>query len=109
MKKLLIVLLVLVIGPSLSAASEQGEAIFKSQGCTACHRAESSSKVNPSLTEIARAYSGKTDQLIRYLNGETEAIVKPQKSSMMKRYLQRTQKLSEAERQALAGFIMSHQ
>jgi cytochrome c551/c552 len=109
MKILAIVMLMLTIGPSLSAAAEQGETIFKSQGCTACHRVESSSKVNPSLTEIARAYSGKADQLVRYLNGETDALVKPEKSSMMKRYLQRTQKLSGEDRQALADFIMSHQ
>jgi len=108
MKKLTIMLVITLIGAAWGIASEQGEAIFESQGCKACHRAESNSKVNPSLSDIARAYSGKTDQLIRYLNGETESIVKPDKASRMKRYIQKTQALSEEDRKALADFIMSH-
>lgn len=108
MKKLTIILLIMLICPAWGSASEQGQSIFKSQGCAACHRAESNSKVNPSLTDIARAYSGKTDQLIRYMNGEAEPIVKPDKSSMMKRFIKRTRALSDDERRALADFIMSH-
>ena len=109
MKKWAIAILILLVVPAICIASESGETIFKSQGCTSCHRVESSSKVNPSLTDIARAYNGKADQLIQYLKGESESIVKPEKSSMMKRYIQKTRGLSDGDRKALADFIMSHQ
>ena len=89
-------------------AAEDGETIFKAQGCMSCHRPESASKVNPSLTEIARFYQGKQDQLIRYMNGEAEAIVKPDKAGMMRRYIEKTKKLSDADRKSIADFIMSY-
>ena len=108
MKKKILILLAIfsLTAPAISA--EQGEALFKSQGCTACHRPESSSKVNPSLTEIAQMYQGKEDQLTHYLNGEAEAIVKPDKARMMKRYIEKTKQLSEADRKSIADFIMTY-
>ena len=108
MNKLIVLVIVVLIGATASLGADEGETIFKSQGCMSCHRPESISKVNPSLSDISRAYSGKEDQLIRYLKGETESIVKPEKASMMKRYIQKTQALSDQERKALAVFIMSH-
>jgi cytochrome c len=89
--------------------AEDGEAIFKSQGCTVCHKKESHSKVNPSLTEIAKAYQGQPEQLVKFLNGDSEAIVRPQKAGMMKRYIKRTKALSEADRKALADYILGQQ
>jgi len=91
-----------------TAYADDGEAIFKSQGCMLCHKKQSSSKVNPSLTDISQAYQGKEEQLVKYLNGESEAIVKPEKSGMMKRQIEKTKKLSDADRKAMADFILSH-
>ena len=108
MRKLTVVIVIVLIGAVWSIASETGEVIFKSQGCASCHRPESSSKVNPSLSDIAAAYSGQEEQLIRYLKGEAESIVKPEKASMMKRYIKKTQALADEDRRALADFIMSH-
>jgi cytochrome c551/c552 len=92
-----------------TAGADEGETIFKSQGCIVCHKKESSSKVNPSLTEIQTAYQGKPEQLIKFLNGESEAVVRPQKASIMKRYIKRTKALSNAERKALAEYILGQQ
>jgi cytochrome c len=92
-----------------TARAEEGETIFKSQGCIVCHKKESHSKVNPSLTEIAAAYQGKQEQLIKFLNGESEAVVKPQKAGVMKRYIERTKALSDADRKALADYILGQQ
>lgn len=89
-----------------TAYADEGEAIFKSQGCMTCHKKESSSKVNPSLTDISQAYQGKEDQLIKYLKGESEAIVKPEKSSMMKRQIEKTKKLSDADLKLLADYML---
>ena len=92
-----------------TAWAEDGAAIFKSHGCTVCHKKESSSKVNPPLTEIAAAYQGKKDQLIQYLNGESESIVRPEKSHIMKRYIKKTKALSDEDRKALAEFLIGQE
>ena len=107
MKNFLMIILMLMLLPGLSVAGEDGSSIFKSQGCASCHRPDKSTKVNPSLAAIAESYDDNTDQLVRYLNGEADAIVKPDKAKLMKRYVERTKKLSESERKALAEYIMS--
>jgi cytochrome c len=108
MNKNILVLIAFISVTAPAIAAEQGEALFKSQGCTTCHRPESASKVNPSLTEIAQIYQGKEDQLVRYLNGEAEAIVKPDKAGMMKRYIKKTKQLSDADRKSVADYIMTY-
>jgi cytochrome c len=89
-----------------TAGADEGETIFKSQGCMLCHKKDSSSKVNPSLTEISQAYQGKDEQLMKYLKGESEAIVRPEKSRVMKRQIEKTKKLSDADRKALTDFLL---
>ena len=91
-----------------TAQADDGETIFKSQGCMTCHKKESSSKVNPSLTEISQAYQGKEAQLIQYLRGESDPIVRPQKGNLMKRQIEKTKTLSDSDRKALADFILRH-
>ena len=92
-----------------TARADDGEAIFKSLGCMSCHKKESTSKVNPSLTEISQAYQGKEEQLIKYLKGESEAIVRPEKSNLMKRKIEKTKMLSEADLKALVDFLLRQQ
>ena len=65
--------------------------------------------MNPSLTEISQAYLGKEEQLVKYLKGVSEAIVRPEKSNLMKLKIEKTKMLSEADRKALADYILSHQ
>jgi len=89
-----------------TAWADEGETIFKSRGCMSCHKKESTSKVNPSLTDIATAYQGKQEQLIKYLMGESEAIVRPEKANLMKRYIEKTKMLSEADLIALVDFLL---
>lgn len=93
---------------AVNAGAEDGEAIFKAQGCRSCHRPTSSSKVNPSLADIAQAYQGKDDQLLSYLKGESDPIVKPEKASLMKRHIEKTKALSDQDRKALADYLLSH-
>ena len=88
--------------------ADEGETIFKSQGCMSCHKKESASKVNPSLTEISQAYQGKEAQLTQYLKGESNAIVRPEKGSLMKRKIEKIKALTDSDRKALADFILSH-
>ena len=89
-----------------TARADEGETIFKSIGCMSCHKKESTAKVNPSLTDISSAYQGKEDQLLKYLKGESEAIVRPEKASLMKRYIEKTKRLSDTDRKALTDFLL---
>ena len=89
-----------------SAMADEGETIFKSRGCASCHKKESTSKVNPSLAEISRAYQGREEQLIKYLQGASEAIVKPGKSNRMKRQIEKTKKLPQADLKALVDYLL---
>jgi len=57
--------------------------------------------VNPFLTEISQAYQGKEKQLVKYLKGESEAIVRPEKSNLMKLKIEKTKMFSEADLKAL--------
>ena len=109
MKKIPLVLLAVVFFATLDVGAETGESLFRALGCTSCHRAEKSSSINPSLVDIARAYQGKDQQLMGYLNGQGDAIVKPEKAAMMKRFVEKTKTLEEPERAALAAFILGHQ
>jgi cytochrome c len=92
-----------------TAMADEGETIFKSQGCISCHKNESTSKIYPSLTEISQAYQDKEAQLIKYLKGESEAIVRPEKADLMKRQIEKTKKLSEADLKALADYLLHQQ
>ena len=92
-----------------TADADDGETIFKSLGCMSCHKKESKSKVNPSLTEIAQTYQGKEAQLVSYLKGKSESIIRPEKAGMMKRQLEKTKKLSDADRKALADYLLQQQ
>ena len=108
MKKLIWIAVVGLILPAVTAAAEDREAIFKAQNCISCHRPTSSSKVNPSLADIARAYQGKEDQLLSYLKGESDPIVRPEKAHLMKRHLKKTEALPDPDRKALAEYLLSH-
>ena len=107
MKKLL--LFVVVTGFLLLSAvisADEGASIFKSNGCGACHKPETSSAGRPSLKEISQAYEGKGKQLDAYLKGESEPIVAPAKASVMKRYVEKTKALSDSDRKLLVDYLL---
>jgi len=93
---------------SALSANEQGEEIFKSKGCIFCHKQGKSSGTIPSLPDLAKAYKGKKEQLIRYFKGEAQPIVNPQRAGTMKRQIMKTKAMSDSERTALVDFMLSH-
>ena len=108
MKKGLLIVLGILLSVSAGYGGQTGEEIFGSLGCKSCHHPEKATKVNPSLADIALAYEGKEPQLVNYLNGQGDSIVKPEKSNMMKRYVEKTKSLTDNDRHSLADFIMGH-
>lgn len=108
MKKIAILVILGWIMMGGLAFSSDGEDLFKAEGCMRCHKADGNSKIYPSLPEIAAAYKGKSEQLLQYLNGETEAIVHPDTANLMKAHLEKTKSLTVVERKSVADFIMIH-
>ncbi len=104
---ILVIFLCLFFVSTLSA-DEQGEEIFKSKGCIFCHKPGRSSGTIPSLPDLAKAYKGKKEQLIKFFKGEVQSIVKPERAITMKRQIEKTKALSDSERTALADFMLSH-
>ena len=103
MKKLILTGL-LVAGVALAA---DGKAIFQSKGCASCHQ-PAVDTVGPSLKKIAQAYTGKEEQLVKYLKGQAKPIVDPARAAIMNAQLAMIKNLSDAELKALAEFILSH-
>jgi len=87
--------------------ADQGEMLFRSNHCTACHKPDVSGS-KPSLKDIAQAYRDKEAQLHRYLQGEGEPLLNPARSRVMKRYVEKTKAFSEPDRKALVDFILAH-
>ena len=109
MKKLLsFVLITGFLFLSAVISAEEGESIFKSNGCRVCHKPDTSSRGRPSLKEISQAYHGKEKQLDAYFKGESEPIITPAKASTMKRYIEKTKALSDPDRKVLVDYILRH-
>jgi cytochrome c551/c552 len=104
---ILVIFLFLFFVSALSA-NDQGEEIFKSKGCIFCHKSGSSTGTIPSLPELAKAYKGKKEQLIKFFKGEAPSIIRPERSATMKRQVEKTKALSDPERSALADFVLSN-
>jgi len=115
MKKLTTVVLSLafVATGSIYADKAAGEKIYKSKGCASCHHAtkdQLAQGMGPSYQQVSAAYkkgAGKAG-LEKFLKGEGEAIVNPEKASIMKGQLKNIKKLTDAQRGDLADFILSH-
>jgi len=84
-----------------------GASLFVSKGCASCHPPRRDG-MGPSLERIAQAYSGKKEDLLRYLKGQGEAIVDPQRAELMRIQLTMISDLSPEELSALADFILSY-
>lgn len=83
-----------------------GSDLFTSSGCVACHQPETKT-VGPGINEIAAAYAGNKDGLVKFLNGEGEAIVDPAQAAVMQPQTEVTKKMTAEERNALADHLLS--
>ena len=109
MKKLLLFFFVAgFLFSSAAISADEGETIFKSNGCRACHKPDTSPAGRPSLKEISEAYKGNDKQLHEYFKGESEPIITPAKASAMKRYIEKTKALSDADRKLLVDYLLKH-
>ncbi len=89
--------------------SLKGSELFKKYNCDRCHMV-SGLKVGPPLKEIAQAYKGKKEELIKFLKGEAPpklAKEAGQAAHLMNLQLSATKHLSDEELSALADYIIS--
>jgi len=107
MRNLILIFILGLVFLAVNVAAEDGESIFSSHHCGTCHKLDRG-KANPSLREIAQGYQGKEEHLVSFLKGESEPIIRPEKGAVMKRYVKKTKALSDSERKALAGYLLSH-
>lgn len=102
MKKLF-AMMVLAGGIAFAA---DGASIFKSKGCASCHQPKADT-VGPSLKKIAKAYTGKEAELVKFLKGQAPAIIDPAKYAIMKAQLTMVKNLPEDQLKALAQYMLS--
>lgn len=86
--------------------AEKGKTLFADKGCTACHNPENK-VVGPALKDIAAAYDGKSDQMVKFLKEESEAIVDPSQYAVMQASLSITKGMSNQELQDIVAYISS--
>jgi len=85
---------------------DKGRQLFVANGCTACHTTTEQS-IGPKIKLIAIAYKGKRNQLIKFFNRESKPVVEPADYAIMAANLFITKKMSEADKNALADYILS--
>ena len=83
-----------------------GKALFQNNGCIACHQMDAKT-IGPAIKEIAKAYAGKKDDLVKFFKEEGKAIVDPAQYGIMKPNLALTKTMSDDERSALADYIIN--
>jgi len=83
-----------------------GKTLFASNGCVACHNPQNKT-VGPSIKDIAAAYTGKKDDMIKFLRGEGKAIVDPPQFAVMQPNIATTKKMTDAEVSAIADYMLS--
>jgi cytochrome c len=82
-----------------------GETLFQSLKCGACHKPDQKATAIP-LSEIARAFQDQT-KLVSFFKGESPMIIESPKAGMMKGQMKPLGALSEEEKKALADYILS--
>lgn len=93
-------------------ANPNGNNLFNTKGCTACHQANAD-LVGPSLKLISTTYKGKINELIKFLKGSgspklANGKFANQYDTVMKLQLNQIKNLSDKEFKDLAEFLLSN-
>jgi cytochrome c len=114
-KRAAVMTLIICLAGSISIAeadpAERGKSIFDKRGCAACHDPTEDQSVlglGPSIEQIAEAYEGREDDVVRFLRGEGTPIVDEPRFSIMHGEIIRTRDLSDSQLKALGEYITEH-
>lgn len=81
-----------------------GEALFKSLGCGACHKPDKKTVGSP-LPAITQAYKSE-DGLVKFFKGENKPIMAKELPKTMEKPMEKIGKLSDEEKKALAKYMI---
>jgi cytochrome c len=85
-----------------------GKEIFEGKGnCVACHQVDQK-VIGPSIKEIAKNYKDKNGNIVKFLKGESEAIVDPSQYEVMKANLEITKTFTDNELKAVEAYMNSN-
>jgi cytochrome c len=90
---------------SYQSSAGNGEALFESLKCGACHKPDQKAAAIP-LKEIAKAYQEQV-KLVTYFKGESPMIIESSKGGMMKGQSKNLAALPDEDKKALADYILS--
>lgn len=86
---------------------DEGKKLFEGKGtCMACHQ-PTTKVVGPSLHDIAKMYKDKNADMVKFLKGESEAIVDPAQFEVMKANFAITKQMSDEELKNIEAYIYS--
>lgn len=102
----LLIVTIFLVYLSVDVNATNGKEIFKKMGCNTCHY-EKEEGFSPSIKTISQIYKNKKEQLIKYLKGEAESIVDPDRADFMKPYIKQTKKLENKDLENLIEYLLS--
>jgi len=123
MKSALILLLVVslagLVSPGKAGSEDKGDVsskegdvgrrLYQERGCGACHAPAKDQSVHglgPSVKQIAEAYSGREDQLMRFLRGGCDPVIDEASYPIMHGQIVKLKELSDADLQALGKHVL---
>ncbi len=96
------------VAGSISSQAKTGlklmEAFDAANKCSVCHKGDTK-VIGPSWKEIAKVYKEKNGDIVKFLKGNSEAIVDPAQFAIMKTNLDKTKLLSDTELEAIVAYI----
>jgi cytochrome c len=113
-KRTTIILLMVVMAGFLtlregaSEEDEEGASLFKERGCGACHdrtKDQSVLGLGPSMEQVAEAYEGHEDEMVKFLRGGCDPIIDEARFPIMHGEIVKMKGLSDAEIRALQKYI----
>jgi len=104
MKKFIAGFMLVTAGFS-SVFAVDGKVIFEKNTCAICHK-ETKDNVGPSLKTIAEFYKNNPNQLVKFLRGQAEPIIWPDKFNMMKPQMGKLKALTDEEIKALVDYML---
>ena len=112
-KTILILFMVGMVGmfalkEGASEENEDGVRLFSDRGCGACHdrtKDQSMLGLGPSMEQVAEAYKGREDDLVKFLRGGCEPILDEARFPIMHGEIVKMKDLSDSQMRALQKYI----
>jgi len=98
----------LTLREGASEENEEGARLFKERGCWACHdrtKDQSALGLGPSIEQVAEAYEGHEDEMVKFLRGGCDPIVDEARFPIMHGEIVKMKSLSDSEIRALQKYM----